>query len=110
MIAVSGTLKDVFGVGVGGTLVFQLCGFGAAVPRVVGTSLIAKTGQVEIQADPITGVFSTNVYGNDVIVPANTYYTVTVKDDNGDVVQISAYQFTGGAAVDLSNVAPYVIP
>lgn len=105
-ITITGTLNDLFGELVNsGSLVFQLCGFGSAVPRVFGTALLARTSPLKV-ACPV-GVFSTLLWGNDVIVPANSYYTVQILDDNGNVIQTNAYQFSGSGSFDLSTVTPY---
>lgn len=107
-ITVTGTLLDLFGSLVNdGVLVVQLCGYGA-VPRVAGTALVARTAPLEI--DCPLGLFSFQLWGNDVITPAGTFYTIAVKDDNGNMVQMNAYQFLGAGTVDLSTVAPYDPP
>lgn len=107
-ITVTGTLLDLFGSLVNdGVLVIQLCGYGA-VPRVSGTALVARTAPLEV--DCPLGVFSFQLWGNDVITPAGTFYTIAVKDDNGNIVQMNAYQFTGAGTFDLSTLAPYDPP
>lgn len=107
MITVTGSLQDLSGGAVNnGSLLMQLCGVGGALPRVAGTAMLAQSGPKEI--DCPTGTFSFQIYGNDVITPAGTFYTVQVLDPNGNVVQVGAYQFSGGGSQDLSTVAPYV--
>ena len=89
-----------------GKVEFALCGYGSQLPRVQGTALLARVTTKPIPVDE-TGRFEANLYGNDVIVPAGTFYTLTVMDDNGSVVQCSAYQITGTGSMDMSWAVPY---
>lgn len=106
-VTITGKLQDLFGAVVSGAyLIFQLCGYGAQLPRVAGTSMLAKTApdQVPVAGD---GTFSKPLYGNDAITPAGTFYTIQVQDDNGNIVQTGSFQFTGSGSLDLSTVAPF---
>lgn len=47
------------------------------------------------------------VYSNDLIEPPGTYYTLTTKNGNGDILQINAYRFIGGGQFDVSTLTPY---
>jgi hypothetical protein len=105
-LTLTGNLENVAGGAVeNGTVVLQLCGFGSQIPRVPNTNLLGR-----IKSDPITvdagGFFSTQIYGNDVILPAGTYYTLMVTNDNGDIVQINAYVFTGTGEINLADKPP----
>jgi hypothetical protein len=107
-ITLSGNLKDIFGVNVqNGSLLIQLVGFGASIPRIVGTGILARTAPLEILADA-SGAFSTLIYGNDVITP-DTYYTIQVRDDQNNVVMSNGYKLTiaNGAAQVLSDLNTY---
>jgi hypothetical protein len=80
-----------------------LCGFGATLPRIPGTAMIAKVGPLS-QRIPYEGSEITlNLFGNDVITPAGTYYVISILDDEFNVVQSGAYVFTGSISGDLSN-------
>lgn len=105
-LTITGTLQDIFGnVDDDASIVIQLCGYGSQVPRVSGTALLAKTAPIAI--DCPAGTFSTKIYGNDVILPGGTYYTIQLLDDNGNVVQVNAYKFTGSGTVNVSTLTPY---
>jgi hypothetical protein len=112
-ITVTGTLADIFGSALTkGTLVFMLCGYGPFIPRIAGTAFIAQTAPKKKAVDG-AGAFSITLWGNDVITPLGTFYTVQLLDDNGNVIQTNAYRFTGAGTIDLSTVgpfAPYVPP
>jgi hypothetical protein len=91
------------------TLQMQLCGYGSQVPRISGTGMIAKTSPIAVKAGG-TGIITMSIWGNDVITPAGTYYTFAVADDQGNVVQLNAYQFAGAGTYDLSSAALYDPP
>jgi hypothetical protein len=112
-ITLTATLQDVTGATVGSAanpskLCIALCGFGAYLPRVGGTSLIARVGPIYLEST--TGTFSTALWGNDAITPAGTYYTIALLDGQGNVVQSGAYQLTGAGTFDLSSLLPITTP
>lgn len=90
----------------GSTLTVQLCGYGSQVPRVYASGLFAQTSPLAVKAGG-SGIITMILYGNDVITPANTYYTFAVADDQGNTVQLNAYQFTGAGTFDLSTANLY---
>lgn len=95
------TLQDFSGNDVqNGYLSVTLCNFGPILPRVAGTSMLAKIDQLLTLA---AGTLSLPLYGNDQITPGGTYYSISVLDDKKNVVQCGIYQFTGSATVDLST-------
>jgi hypothetical protein len=59
---------------------------------------------IPVDAD---GEFTFTVVSNDEIQPAGTYYTVTLKDANGDIAQVNAYMFLGDNDYDLDDVDPF---
>jgi hypothetical protein len=88
-----------------GSVDVALCGYGSQVPRVPGSSMLARVTQnVPVDA---SGEVSFEVEGNDVIAPAGTYYTITVKNSNGDIVQVNAYLFLAGTDYDLDDAQPF---
>ena len=93
------------GVGQGAGIVVQLCGYGSQIPRVAGTALIASTMSQTYLASA-NGFITFKAWGNDVLLPAGTYYTVQVIDTFGNVIQTNAYEFIGPGAYDLSTVTP----
>jgi len=104
-ITVFGNLINNFGQAVaGGSLVITLAGFGSTNPVIFGTSMLAQI-TTTVTADS-NGNFNFLIYGNDVITPA-TYYTISVLDSNGDVVQTTAYQFVGVMNVNIAALVPY---
>lgn len=105
-ITINGTLDDLYGAALAdSSLAVQLVNYGSQAPRIAGTAIIASTAPLAIPCP--AGTFSFNVWGNDVITPAGTYYIVQILDDNGNVIQTNAYLFTGAQTVDLSTVVPY---
>ena len=109
-ITLTATLQDISGNDDNASsLVVALAGFGANLPRIVGTSMLAKVGPLSI---PLANGIETALllWGNDAILPAGTYYAISVVDDQGNVVQCGAYQFNGIQAIDLSVAPPYTGP
>lgn len=106
MVTVTGTLQSSANESaVAGSVQVMLCGYGSQVPRANGLALVAR---IKDQSIASTGSFSFQVHPNDVITPAGTYYTVEVKDENGDTAQINAYQFLSNPATyDLNTLDPY---
>jgi hypothetical protein len=90
-----------------GSIEVALCGYGSQVPRLQGEGIASRVtdDSPEVGDD---GTFSFDVPGNDEISPEGTYYTVTVKDDNGDIVQVNAYQFASTQTdYDLNQTVPF---
>jgi hypothetical protein len=111
-ITLTATLDDLTGAAAGSLanpakLRIALCGFGPVLPLIAGTAVLARTGPFAVYS---TGAaISTQLWGNDQITPANTYYSIEILDGEDNVVQCGAYQFTGGGSIDLSN-APQIVP
>lgn len=104
-ITLTCTLHDISGNPVTrGTVTIVLFGFGAVLPMIAGTSMLAKVGPVQYSlAD---GTFDTGLklWGNDQITPLlQTYYCITIEDEKKNIVQSGIYQFTGTGTIDLSN-------
>jgi hypothetical protein len=113
-ITLTATLEDLTGAVAGSTanpakLRITLCGYGQQIPQVPTANItIAKCGPLDIYS---TGSeITTALWGNDVITPVGTYYTIEVLDGENNLVQSAAYQFTGTQTVDLSAAKPIVNP
>lgn len=110
-VTLFGQLAAIFGEIDIGSIEIALCGYGPYVPKVQGAegrqtlSLITQIKTVVAEGDD-AGIFSTGLYSNGIIVPDGTYYTITVKDFNGDIVQCEAYVF-GPGSFDLALLKPF---
>lgn len=101
MITVTGTFEAIIG-STSGSVQFELINFGTDVPRVSGTGVLTS-----LKTTSAVGTsFTVNIFGNDVITPANTYYMVTFFDANGNVASTAPYSFTGAGPYDLSSTSP----
>jgi hypothetical protein len=93
-----------------GSIDIALCGYGSYSPKGAGqggsAGIIMDAEIKDLQATAANNTYEVELVGNDVIVPAGTYYTFTLKNDNGDILQISAYQFEDAGTYDLGNTAP----
>lgn len=87
-----------------------LCGYGPILPCIPGTAMVAKVaswpGDIPYIGSPITLL----LWGNDVISPATTYYTISILDAKNNVLQTAAYVFTGTVSADLSTISPSFPP
>lgn len=94
-----------------GFLEITLCGYGPTIPNVPGTCLLADGG-IPQRIGPQAGStpLSILLYGNDVIQPSGTFYSVAVLDQNLNVVQANNYNLTGSGTQDLSTLTPIVPP
>lgn len=90
-------------------LIITLCGYGPTLPCVIGTSMLCQVGPVEYTLLDGTTDSGIPLWGNDVITPAGTFYSVQIVDNKKNVVQAGVYQFTGSGTIDLSN-APQILP
>jgi hypothetical protein len=108
MVTVTGKLQSAINAAaVKGQVEVMLCGYGSRVPRHNGVALVARLQDDAITIDP-AGTFTFTVAPNDEISPAATYYTVTIKDENGDVAQVNAYRFLSvPGTYDLNLIDPY---
>lgn len=102
-ITLTANLQDIGGnLDNGGSLVIVLCGYGPVLPRIAGTTMLAKVAPQKYIA--VAGTLSIPIWGNDVITPGSTYYSISVLDERGNVVQAGIYQLTGSGTVDLSTL------
>jgi hypothetical protein len=112
MVTVTGTLLTIDGlIDPGSTVSFMLCGYGSISPKAHGIggpdtgSLSGATATAATPVPPATA-FSIQLQPNDIIFPPGTYYTATVRNGNGDILQTNAYRFSSGPAIDLDFTDP----
>jgi hypothetical protein len=101
--------NDIGAVGNPAFVEIALAGFGPTLPRIAGTSMLAKVGpasqRIPYEGEPI----EVSLWGNDVITPAGTYYVITIFDDQLNILQSGAYVFNGTLSADLSTL-PQAFP
>lgn len=113
-ITLTANLQDILGNDIGVAafpvkLVVNLCNFDPHLPRIVGTTMLARTQYAVHSADG-TGNVSFPIWGNDVITPSGTFYQIDILDGEGNIIQTDAYLLTGSGTIDLSTLTPYVPP
>lgn len=93
-----------------GKIEVALCGYGSFIPRVPGEAHLVLLTQVELAqsgaGDPNQGAYEFTLYSNGLIQPPGTYYTFTLRDANGDIAQINAYQLEPGE-YDFTTLIPF---
>lgn len=93
------------------TIDIQLCGYGSRSPvgRGVGgeTGVIMDVSLLGIQPTGPNNTFNIPLIGNDYIAPPGTYYTVTIRNANGDILQTNAYVFLDENTYDLAGTDPF---
>lgn len=92
-----------------GSIEIALCGYGSQVPHVPSQAMLSQVTQgLGVTVNAIDqGTFTAYLFSNPLILPDGTYYTITVRNFNGDVVQVNAYRFTAGGSFDLDALTPY---
>jgi len=114
MTTVSGNLKSITAGAISqGLVIFQLANTGTGNPITIsGTAILPNLKYVAFSAGD--GSFSTAIYGNDVILPANTVYNVTYRDPFGNEIGPIQYLITGATfnlntAAATNNLLPPVL-
>lgn len=102
MVTLTANLQSILTTSESGYLRITLCGFGAAIPTIPGTGVIANAGIPQI-VGPGPSI-SQELYGNDVIQPTGTFYEVAILDTDENVIQANNYTLTGSGTVDISNL------
>jgi hypothetical protein len=87
-----------------------LANFGGFLPCIPGTGVMGKVASWSQDIEYLGTELTIALWGNDVITPGGTYYVISVLDPKRNVIQAAAYQFSGTATLDLSNLAPYLPP
>jgi len=92
---VTGNLEQLTGGAITkGSVRFKLINFGVGNPvGVMGITVFPWN--VYIVVSDVTGFFTVNLWGNDVINPANTLYLVTYYDEKGDSLGDVQYSIVG---------------
>jgi len=93
-----------------GYLRITLCGYGSVCPSVRGVGMLADAGVPQYEGPQGSSALTANLYGNDVISPAGTFYEIAVLDANRDVIQANNYTLKGTGTFDLTTLVPIVPP
>lgn len=103
-VTLTGTIKDISGNPIAGTVTAILGNYGANVPVIIGDSELAPI-QVSVTANG-SGVWSLTLWGTDQLSPANCTYTISIAPANSNAAQwIAEYVITSGS-YNLSNLVP----
>lgn len=94
-----------------GSIDIALCGYGSRSPVAQGpggsNGVFMDVAFNDLKATGPGNSYTVTLLGNDLIVPAGTYYTFTFRNDNGDILQCNAYIFLGDNTYDLSDYDPF---
>jgi hypothetical protein len=107
LATLTGTVTDVNSNPVPGAVItVALWNYGNNTPTANGGAIIV-TPIITVSADG-SGNFSTQVYGNDIISPTGTVYTVTYASQNRITVSTATYTFNSNGVYNLNSYAPNV--
>lgn len=106
-VTLGGTITNISGTPIAGTVTATLGNYGANPPVVTGTSTIVPL-QVSTTANG-SGVWSLTLWGEDQISPVNTTYTVSISPANSNVVIWIAEYLIKSGTYDISNLVPLVV-
>lgn len=104
----TGNLNNPDGTGANGYLILSLSQQ-ASVSASCGTQvMVVPTVQIKIQV--ITGIMQGTpaVFGNDCLLPQNTYYNVTFLDNNGNTVFTDRWVITG-MTINIGTIVSVVV-
>ena len=113
-VIITGELVNLFGVATDtsmppnfGSIEVALCGYGSFTPEVTGAKIALGTQGIAAlpASDPNAGKFEILLFSNTIITPPQTYYTITIKNENGDIIQVEAYTLTPGQ-YDITELIP----
>jgi hypothetical protein len=96
----------------GAAIMITLCGYGQTIPVVPGQGVLADAGVPQVIVQSGSTPISVELFSNEQITPATTFYEIAVIDENENVIQSANYQFnqTSAGTVDLSDLIPIVGP
>jgi hypothetical protein len=107
LATLTGTVTDVNSNPVSGAVItVALWNYGNNTPTANGGAIVVSP-IITVTANNL-GVFSTTVYGNDIISPTGTVYTVTYANANRITVSTATYTFNSNNTYDLNSFAPNV--
>jgi hypothetical protein len=104
MITLTGNFEALTGSG-NGYVIIALVNYGTNIPRLSGAGVIVNP---VYQTSPGSS-FSVNLWGNDAITPANTYYQVSYYGAGSTLIASEIYQLNGSGTYDLSTLTPIVV-
>lgn len=105
--SLTGSIKYPDGTGVTGRIAFKLVTQGIAITTgsCAGPFAIVPTGESVFTITNGTIGGSPTVEGNDCILPANTYYIVTVRDSGSQILFSENWTITG-TTIDVGTIVP----
>lgn len=108
LCTVTATLQTILGEDLQGNsfVRFRLRNFSGAIPRVNGTAVVVET--VRNVFPDASGNISTGLWTNDVLIPANSFYTVEFWD--GGKIIFSGNYIVTGSTFDLDSQDPVTPP
>lgn len=103
-VTLSGTIKDISGNSVAGTVTATLGNYGRNSPVITGNSTVAPY-QTSATANG-SGVWTMTLWGSEQITPKNTTYTISITIPNSNTPPwINQFLIKSGT-YDLSNLSP----
>ena len=87
-----------------GRACFTLQNYKPNMPRVVGIALLSNLTSFCIAVDGSTGVFTTPIYKNSDITPANTYWRLEIY--TGGILRSAANYTVTGASFNFDTATP----
>lgn len=108
--SLTGTMNGPDGTGLTGTLSFNLSQQAAlkTTGSCGGPKQIMPTVAVNVTVTAGALGGSPSLFGNDCLLPANTYYNVTFKDRTGNIIMTDRWQLTG-SSVDIGTIVSVVV-
>src|SRR5215472_5951884 len=110
-----GTLESIVGVSVGtaatvtGKVRLELSNFGPYIPTETASGAnrgtLAKGTDYAVTATS-GGKFDAYLFRNDQIHPIGSFYTISIEDADGNVIQCGAYRFNQDGDFDLATLTP----
>jgi hypothetical protein len=106
----TGTLNNPDGTGGNGYLIFALAQQAALMSTSGCGGPIQVVPQYQVQIKVVNGamVSPPSIYGNDCLLPQGTYYNITFKDNNGNLLLTDRWIITG-SSVDIGTIQSVVL-
>src|ERR1035437_6584278 len=103
-VHLSGTITDLTGTPVAGTVTFVLGNYASNPPIITGYSELAPLSTTVTANN--SGAWAAVIYGEDQINPINTTYTVTIMLPGSSVASWTAEYVIKSGSYDLSTLTP----